>query len=1124
MSFLKGFPIRHSILLVGFLVCFNTYAKSVDTTFFSDGGVGPYRLGTLFIDSTTIQISFPDSVFQPPWVYISDINSILFSEPIDSGLPVRITYDTDYYGLSKIYSLFEKKYESQQDTTVTLSPKRIRSIYDNETLNISGYKSVGVSIGNLGQVNFEQGLDINISGNIRPETQLKAHLSDEATSIDGATREISEFDMIYIALTNPKFDIIAGDQYISWPFRGILNGDKKIKGISASLHPKDFSVKAFGALSGGKYTVQTFHGKNGIQGPYTLTGNNELDLIMIVSGTVKVTINGLVLHEGEDKDFIADYDLGTVKFTPNILVKEGDLIRVEYEYKLFDYQRVLLGTHAEFASPDSLFSIQGALWSETDNRKHPIDISFSPQDLSALKNGGDKPVYGTGEREINPNDVPTYDAKYRMPLYSKIIKNGETVFVYNPYNPRNPNDVKGRYNVNFSYVGKNNGSYKDSVSDDRTIYIYTGNNSGDFSPNSPLSKPQRVTNGEVKANLDHEYIKATVNFAGQDIDKNLFSSLDDDDNRSSSARASLTAGKKQYNKKSIWFSGDYNFISERFEHEAISLYDRHEQWDDSTTDSHNTRQQLWESAFGITPFGGLSTEFLYGQNRSGNKLLTDKFGNNSYLMLKNILSLQYKTTWFRHIHVNEINRKETARLNITPKNHSLGFIYQDQWLTDSLKNGRGEIEWGIEYQYLPWNFSESFTYSKHKSGNNGLLASADTGYSLLWEQSFNNKIMPQWQIWGSSSYHKHVTTDKNKSSTFLIDLKNQINSSSDNFNLNQQYRSSSEKASIFVQVPRYIGSGLGTHIYDDSLREYVPHIPGDYYMEQKEIYDSTELKIRKTTMNLSWSYSPSKKTPGILGDLYWEGYLFLEEHIMAENNSFSSWFPGYISLKNINSKIVKNVEYSDLSYRQDITWNPKKIGGLSANLLLLPSLRQIRSYKESALETGINLDTRKNRWTFGTETRFQRMFHDDTSSKYSYSFKDINIEFQQKFRIGNTTEIFLKECLGWARKYDTLKTGSIPSDSSIYYQIKPGLSFRPFGKGWAEASYTFSKVNLPEGADYRMARGNASGISHIISFIIDIQAGEHFLINGTYRGEFNRSANISESVNHILSLEAKAFL
>jgi hypothetical protein len=238
-------------------------------------------------------------------------------------------------------------------------------------------------------------------------------------------------------------------------------------------------------------------------------------------------------------------------------------------------------------------------------------------------------------------------------------------------------------------------------------------------------------------------------------------------------------------------------------------------------------------------------------------------------------------------------------------------------------------------------------------------------------------------------------------------------------------------------VPRYIGSGLGTHIYDDSLREYVPHIPGDYYMEQKEIYDSTELKIRKTSMNLSWSYSPSKKTPGILGDLYWEGYLFLEEHIMAENNSFSSWFPGYISLKNINSKIVKNVEYSDLSYRQDITWNPKKIGGLSANLLLLPSLRQIRSYKESALETGINLDTRKNRWTFGTETRFQRMFHDDTSSKYSYSFKDINIEFQQKFRIGNTSEIFLRNVWGGLVNMILLKLAQFHQTAAFITRSNP---------------------------------------------------------------------------------------
>lgn len=57
-----------------------------------------------------------------------------------------------------------------------------------------------------------------------------------------------------------------------------------------------------------------------------------------------------------------------------------------------------------------------------------------------------------------------------------------------------------------------------------------------------------------------------------------------------------------------------------------------------------------------------------------------------------------------------------------------------------------------------------------------------------------------------------------------------------------------------------------------------------------------------------------------------------------------------------------------------------------------------------------------------------------------------------------------------------------------------------------------------------MARGFATGISHIISVMVDIEAGKHLLINGSYRGEFNQSPNIPESVNHVFSIEAKAFL
>ena len=164
--------------------------------------------------------------------------------------------------------------------------------------------------------------------------------------------------MIYVTLSDPKFDILAGDQYINWPMQGILSGQKKIKGLSVSVHPGLFSMGAFGALSGGNFTRETWHGKNGLQGPYSFSGKGEQGIITPIAGTIKLKVNGKILEEGEDKDFIVDYDLGSVTFNPKILIRDEDLIIVEYEYKLFDFQRSVLGTTAGFSTRDSTFSVK----------------------------------------------------------------------------------------------------------------------------------------------------------------------------------------------------------------------------------------------------------------------------------------------------------------------------------------------------------------------------------------------------------------------------------------------------------------------------------------------------------------------------------------------------------------------------------------------------------------------------------------------------------------------------------------------------------------------------------------------------------------------------------------------
>jgi len=89
-------------------------------------------------------------------------------------------------------------------------------------------------------------------------------------------------------------------------------GEEKSQGPFGGNFPAGNFSQGVGALTGGNFTVQTITGKNGLQGPYTLTGNEESGNIMPIQGTVKVSIGGTKCEEGADQDFTVDYDLGSI--------------------------------------------------------------------------------------------------------------------------------------------------------------------------------------------------------------------------------------------------------------------------------------------------------------------------------------------------------------------------------------------------------------------------------------------------------------------------------------------------------------------------------------------------------------------------------------------------------------------------------------------------------------------------------------------------------------------------------------------------------------------------------------------------------------------------------------------
>jgi hypothetical protein len=1129
---------KASILLV--FAVFSLHAGMVDTTIAGDGGPGPYYLGVSFIDTATITVSLPDSSPVPPWTFINTHNALLFSTPIDSGVPLHITFSTSFYGVQKIFSLYQKNYLDPHDTAGTLDTQGVASARasPDENLNVAGYKSFGMSVGSFGQVNIEQGLDVRIGGELKPRTTVSAHLSDQGSSLDGTTREISDFDMIYLALKDPSYGAVAGDQYIAWPFKGLISGQKKIKGLSATVSPEKsrFSVGAFGALSGGNTAIETKQGRTGVQGPYYLTGKGERDFIQPVGGTVKIRLNGRELEEGADRDFIVDYELGTITFTPKYLIKNEDLIRIEYEYKLFNYQRTLVGTSAGAASSDSGFLVQGVFWSESDNKNHPIDMTLSSQDIAALAVAGDKIPDASTARPVHPNDVARESQLY--PLYKKRFIGGDSLFVYTPYDVTAPDSVTGFYYVWFRPLAQGEqGRYRIAYTDHRgAVYDTCGPARATHTDRAPLRAPSARRAGEIRANVVLPSFKATLNIAGQDNDRNLFSRIDDDDNRASATAFSFFAGSRDAGRRSAWLSGSHRFSSRRFDAEVISAYDRKEQWNDTKLAADTVERQQWEATAGVTPLRRLQTSLTYGQERDGAVLITDKIMPTAlYSLWDERLSFDYRGTFFRHPSRQEEGRREYGSLRLALPKNNIELLYRDEWKTDSIEQASGLLEGGMAWNFLPIHWRQKISYLSKRKCDPGRFWSIDTGYSARWEQSVDHAIVPSlWRVSGSSSFDRSFDRAGGRSLTSLIDLVSDVGRDDRGFSSRQHYRTSSEIASSFIQIPVYAGKGMGTHIYDTIRREYVPFTPGDYFLQQQEVYDSSSnARVRKSSVDITWSWEPKKAIGGILNDLSWQGTLFCEEHVDAKSSRPSSWAPGYRSIAAFLSDSGGNdpaVKYADLSYRQEVDWRPRNDSArtATAQASITPSYRSIRTYREGGLETRIETARALGKWNIGAALNSLSLNHDDTLvSSANYTARDYRLELTQRFGLFRNLTLSLLEVGGLAAKTAGTKAAStLVFDSSFYYQISPSLSWLPGKQGTVSAQYTWSVVPLPGDIDFRMARGFMAGTSHQASFSTDIRMGERFLILGTYRGDWHKTVSASdfEPANHLFSLEIRVFL
>ncbi|MFM2393297.1 MAG: hypothetical protein RLZZ546_1279, partial [Bacteroidota bacterium] len=375
--------------------------------------------------------------------------------------------------------------------------------------------------------------DIQLNGELAEGIKINAAISDENIPIqaEGNTQVLQEFDRVFINLSKNRTQVMAGDYVLPKPNSYFMNYFKKLKGLGLNTET-DYGkskIKAAAniAYSRGKFARQTLINKEGNQGPYKLTGNNNERFIIVLSGTEKIYFNGELLKRGQEYDYVIDYNLAEVIFSPNRLVARETRIIIEYEYTDINYVRSLYTINTQYIYQNSEVTFN--FYSEQDSKKSPSQIDLDSTAISILENSGDETIkYGIPSiRQAGDEDINAI--KYELVSNPNFpIDKIEYYLVFNP------DPSKANYTSSFTEVGQSRGSYQidQNQSLNGRVYKFVGKNNGNYEPIIQLIPPEKkqMMNVSIAQKIGKHH-KVYGDFSLSEFDKNTFSGLGNEDNQ-----------------------------------------------------------------------------------------------------------------------------------------------------------------------------------------------------------------------------------------------------------------------------------------------------------------------------------------------------------------------------------------------------------------------------------------------------------------------------------------------------------------------------------------------------------------------------------------------------------------
>lgn len=861
---------------------------------------------------------------------------------------------TEYYKRKKV---FAQSKDSTKTTGNTFSVIETPYEYEDKglgfefsKLNKQGSLTRGISFGNNQDLVVNSGFRLQFNGSLNKDIAIVAAITDENIPIqpDGNTAQITDFNRIFIQVKGKKTILTLGDYELRKSDGEFLRYYKNVQGARIVVEDKTVwknvwkSKELYGAVSvaKGKFKNDTFSGKEGVQGPYRLTGRNNEVFIIILAGSEKVYINGELKQRGEQADYVIDYNAAQITFTNNCIINAYSRIVIDFEYADRNYTRTnyAFGFRQEAGKKVNL---ELHHYTERDNPNARIEGNLSDAEKAILQKAGD-----TLQKAFIPSiRIDTANKQIRYAKKDTTVgTNTYTCYYFST------NKDSAIYTITFSPT---RGDYRKKQSlVNGTVFEWVapvgGISQGDYAPVQFIVVPNSysMTTATVKYSIDKNW-QLHSETALSNTDKNLYSSLNDNDNTGLAQHFSLS-GKSivKDTTKKLFYELAFKEIHTRFT--AIDRFEIAEfarEWNIPTellgiqqsrrysgTVQYKTNTQQYKIFIG---------RFARTDSFSANKIRLENQWNGKHLIgtaFAEYFDDTYKntfTTWYRsignltkplrftHIGTNYIYENKINQNTETDTLLAGGYIFKE--IEPFIKNTpKQKLEYVFRY-----NYREDFATPLNKS----LFKNIANTYTAKLAYQEWEKVKFRW----NNTYREFRVMD----SVFIRQgLKNQQTIVS-NLQIDQEWLKRAFLSTTFIEYMSEreqkrqmafveVQPGMGTHLWNDynsnGIQEINEFEPSPFIDRARyvRIFLLTNEFVPALTQKFGQNFNINlakaiKKNTGyhtILKRLSLQSNTRIEQKYLSDGKiNFS--LPWQVNLDNINllsaTQLFKNIFYYNRS-------------------------------------------------------------------------------------------------------------------------------------------------------------------------------------------------------------------